>query len=137
MSDSRGVLGLLAESRRREKAQTLFYRQLAAEAEDALDAAASERLNDLHADEQHHLSRLTARLIELGGEPEELRAVRPPSAALSAWEASARERESAEVSWYEEVLAHPLDSATREVIVEILESERHHRAGLRGKWMSA
>jgi rubrerythrin len=62
--------------------------------------------------------------------------VRAPAAAFAVWEAE-RANESAEVSWYEEVLRHSLDPTTREVIVEILESERHHRAELRGKWMSA
>ena len=58
---------LLEASRLREKAQTLFYRALAAQAIAAGDDDASERLNDLHADEQHHLSRLTARLLERSG----------------------------------------------------------------------
>jgi rubrerythrin len=137
VSDPTSVLDLLSESRRREKAQTLFYRHLAAEAEAALDGAASERLNELHADEQHHLSRITARLIELGGAPEDLRPVPAPVAPFSGWESVARERESAEVTWYEEMLERDLDAATRDVIAEVLESERHHRADLRGKWMSA
>ena len=137
MTDVARVQELLGESRRREKAQTLFDRTLAAEAEMALDGATSERLNELHADEQHHLSRLTARLIELGGSPEDLRGVAAPVGRLEGWEAHARSREQGEVAWYEKVLEAPLDAPTREVIVEILDSERHHLAELRGKWMSA
>jgi rubrerythrin len=131
------VVRLLAESREREKAQTLFYRSLAADAELAVDADASERLNELHADEQHHLSRLTARLLELGGSPADLRDVPVPAGDLAGWEVLARAREQDEVDWYEQMLEAPLDSATRGVIVEILDSERHHHAELRGKWMSA
>ena len=137
MTSDASVQELLGESRRREKAQTLFYRNLAAEAELALDEETSERLNELHADEQHHLSRLTARLIELGGAPRDLRDVTAPSGSLTGWEANARARERDEVAWYERVLEAPLDPSTRAVIVEILDSERHHVAELRGKWMSA
>jgi len=137
VSDRVRLLELLAESRRREKAQTIFYRHLAAEAEEVFDSVASERLNDLHADEQHQLSRLTARLIELDGVPADLRDVTAPTAALKGWESVAREREQDEVSWYERALQAPMDEATRGVLVEILDSERHHHAELRGKWMSA
>lgn len=131
------VRRLLGESRRREKAQTLFYRRLAADADASGDAAEAERLNELHADEQHHLSRLTARLLELGGSPADLRDVSPPDFSFPEWESVARERESEEVSWYEEVLSAELDPVTRELVEEIVESERRHRAELRGKWMSA
>jgi rubrerythrin len=137
LRDPTGIARLLAESRVREKSQTLFYRRLAAEAELALDGEASERLNELHADEQHHLSRLTARLIELGGSPDDLRDVPAPAASLHGWEAVARAREQDEIRWYAHALEAPLDPATRDVIVEILDSEHHHHAELRGKWMSA
>ena len=129
--------GLLEASRRREKAQTLFYRALAAAAEEAGDAAAVERLNELHADEQHHLSRLTARLLELGEKPADLRDEAPPDAPWPAWEEEARAREAEEVRWYEEALDGAPEPGSRAVMEEILESERHHLAGLRGKWMSA
>jgi bacterioferritin (cytochrome b1) len=132
------VLGLLEESRAREKRQTLFYRILSAEAEGSGRARDAERLNELHADEQHHLSRLTARVLELGGTPEALRAAGSPSASLAGWEDVAREREAEEVAWYEEALGlEGMDEGTREVLREILESERHHREELGGKWMSA
>ena len=39
--------------------------------------------------------------------------------------------------WYQEMLALELDALTREIVEEILDSERRHRAELRGKWMSA
>lgn len=128
---------LVEEARAREKAQTLFYRALAAAAEEAADAAAVERLNELHADEQHHLSRLTARLLELGERPRDLRDVAAPPAPWPAWEAEARSREAEEVRWYEEALAGEPEPGVRAVMEEILESERHHAAELRGKWMSA
>lgn len=131
------VLRMLEESRTREKRQALFYRTLAAEAEwaDRLDEA--ERLNGLHADEQHHLSRLTARILELGGNPADLRGVNSPEPNLDAWENAAREREDDEIAWYEGVLAGELDDATAAIVREILESERHHQRELGGKWMSA
>jgi rubrerythrin len=131
------VLQLLAESRTREKAQTLFYRRLAAEAELAGRAADSERLNELHADEQHHLSRITARLLELGGSATDLRHVTTPLAMLSGWETQARRREAEEIAWYQRMLDAALDADTRALIDEILASERHHHTELRGKWMSA
>jgi rubrerythrin len=133
----RDAPGLLEASRAREKGQALFYRALAAQAVAAGDDDASERLNDLHADEQHHLSRLTARLLELGGRPHDLSAVPTPGGELAGWEAVARDRELEEVRWYEAAAELPLDAQTNAVVVEILESERHHAEVLRGKWMSA
>jgi len=133
----RDVLSLLAESRRREKAQTQYYRALASVAESEGDGSVSERLNALHADEQHHLSRLTARMIELGETPEDLSSFPRKEAAYDGWEDVARERESNEIEWYEAITAAIDDPATRAVIEEILESERHHRRELGGKWMSA
>ena len=137
VSDPSRALRTLSESRRREKAQTLFYRALAADAELAMDADASERLNELHADEQHHLSRLTARILELGGVPEELRDVPTPDAPFETWQVTAREREADEVGWYEEALGGDMDAESRRTLSEILESERRHHAELRGKSMSA
>jgi rubrerythrin len=97
----------------------------------------SERLNELHADEQHHLSRLTARLLELGGTPERLDDVTLDPVSGSDWEIDARARENGEVAWYADALAGDIDPATRAVLEEILDSERHHARELRGKWMSA
>ena len=133
----RDAAGVLEASRAREKAQTLFYRGLAAQAAAAGDEEATERLNDLHADEQHHLSRLTARLLELGLPPRDLSAVPAPGGDLEGWEMGARTREADEVRWYERVRTVELDPETRAVLDEILEAERHHARELRGKWMSA
>lgn len=129
---------VLEEGRRREKSQTLVYRALAAEAESEGLPDLGERLNGLHADEQHHLSRLTARLLELGGRPDDLRDVPRPVVVLEGWEVEAREREREEVAWYEKALSDAtMDDETREVLEEILESERQHEKILGGKWMPA
>lgn len=129
---------LLERSREREKAQTLFYRRLAAWAEEAEDEALAERFNELHADEQHHLSRLTARILELGAIPTGLPVVSlPEEDGLEGWEGRARGLEEEEVDWYESLLENELNGETRALIDEILESERHHRDNLGGKWMSA
>jgi rubrerythrin len=129
----------LERARAREKAQTLFYRALAAAAEDAGDAEGAEVLNELHADEQHHLSRLTARMLELGGSPSDLRAAaRPAVPDLAEWAGVARAREDAEVSFYEGLLDLPgVDAETRAVLNEILTTERLHHEHLRGKWTPA
>lgn len=131
----------LEECRTREKAQTLFYRRLAARAESDGRPELAERFNDLHADEQHHLSRLTARVLELGGEPADPRADVPAGPAadggLEGWEEVARAREEEEVRWYESLAAAGFDPRTDDLVLEILASERHHRDQLGGKWMSA
>lgn len=127
---------LLARSRAREKSQTLFYRGLAARAETEGDARVAERLNELLADEQHHLSRITARLLEMGERPAEEETSRPPT-SYPGWEELAREREEDEIAWYEGMLEKELDPETRRIVEEILRSERHHRDELGGKWMPA
>jgi len=131
------VLGILTEGRRREKGQTLFYRRLAGEAEDRGDSGLADRMNDLLADEQHHLSRLTARVLELGGEPEDLQVESPKVPSVAEWEEEARRREEDEMEWYREALRLELDPDTRSLLQEIMESERHHAEDLGGKWMSA
>lgn len=132
------VPALLAALRRREKAQTLWYRALAARAEDDGDADLSERFNGLHADEQHHLSRLTARLLELGVQPDDLRDVERPPLPDGAWRPAVQQREDAEVAVYQEALAEGvLDDESRAVVDEILASEREHARSLGGKWMPA
>lgn len=127
----------LAEARRLEKDQTRFYRSLAAEAELAGRAAEAERLNELHADEQHHLSRLTARLLEMDVKPDDL-----PGGlldvSLDGWQEEARDREAREVRLYELLLERSdLDDHTRAIVEEILGSERQHHRHLGGKWMPA
>ena len=131
------VVLILEDGRAREKEQTLFYRGLAVEASERADVELAERLNALHADEQHHLSRLTARILELGGEPGELSLPPVQVPTPEAWEEIARVREEGEVAWYAARLAEPLDPVTRELLQEILDSERHHSRDLGGKWMSA
>jgi rubrerythrin len=127
---------LLREARRRERSQAAFYRRLAGAAEEANDAGAIERLNELLADEQHHLSRVTARLMELGDTPPEVEPS-PGSPRFKGWESEARAREAGEVAFYKGALARKLDGETRRMLQEILESERRHREELGGKWMSA
>ena len=123
--------------RQAEKEQALFYRALAAEAEKQGDIPLGERFNELHADEQHHLSRLTARLLELGAAPGELPARLAGTVQFDGWEAFARRRERDEVRRYETLLAQELDDATRALAEQILETERHHAQELGGKWMPA
>ena len=136
MSD--GLAAALEALRRAEKAQALRYRALAARAEEAGDAASAQRLHDLHADEQHHLSRLTARLVELGETPADLTGSAPADASLQGWEQDARTREAEEVARYEAFLAGvELDPTTRSLAEGILEVEIHHRDELAGKWTIA
>lgn len=131
------LIPALEEARAAEKEQALFYRALAAEAEDRGDAAMSERYNELHADEQHHVSRLTARLLELGAGLADIANLTSEPVGMEAWEAAARTREEAEVLRYERLLRGELDAETRALIEEILETERHHAAELGGKWTTA
>jgi rubrerythrin len=131
------LVALLEEGRTRERGQTLFYRFLAGDAETAGDAHAAERLNGLLADEQHHFSRLTARLLELGERPENVVVATPETPPIQRWEGAARSREEDEVRWYTEALERVSDRATRGILEEILTSELHHRDELSGKWMPA
>lgn len=127
------IIRLLHQARRAEKEQALFYRLLAAQAEEQDNAQLSEDLNGLHADEQHHLSRITARLLELEQTIEELQSVEAPSAALS----DLREREQAEVERYTHLLTLDLDAPTRDLVEEILTAETQHAQSHSGKYMSA
>lgn len=131
------ILTLLQEARRRELEQAHFYRVLSGDAEYAGDAAAAERFNELLADEQHHVARLTARILELGGTPQGEGAAPGTAPPLDAWEPEARRREEGEVMWYEGALGGVEDPETRSLLGGILESERHHRETLAGKWMPA
>jgi rubrerythrin len=128
---------MLHEARAAEKAQALFYRALAAEAEQRGAAALAERFNDLHADEQHHLSRLTARLLELGAPLAELGGMKGEPVGMDGWEPVARTREEAEIVRYEALLAESLDPKTDALLREILDTERHHAEELGGKWTPA
>jgi len=129
------VLDALRDAARGERAQAAYYRALASQAESD-SAELAERLNGLVADEQHHLSRLVARLLELGArtgvdEP----AV--PSAELDGWETEARGRERIEIERYESLLGLELDARTRTMIEGFLNVERQHETQLGGKWMAA
>jgi rubrerythrin len=133
---SAALLDALQAARAAEREQALYYRRLASHAEDAGDAALSERLNGLHADEQHHLSRLTARLLELGATAATLEAP-PPAARFPEWEDEARDRERREIRRYEALLALGPDDFTTTILSEILQTERAHERELGGKWMNA
>jgi len=135
------VLEALAESRRRERAQTRFYRMLSARAEEDGREEEAERLAALHADEQHHLARLTARILELGGglegAEEPCWEALPEEVDPNDWQGVARRREGEEVAWYRELVDGSLDASTRALVREILESEEKHARELAGKWMLA
>jgi ferritin-like protein len=131
------LIDALLRAREAEKEQALFYRALAAAAEARGDAALAERVNELHADEQHHLSRMTARLLELGVALRDP-ALPAPAVSLDGWEEAAGARERGEVARYEGVLARgDADEATAALLSEILNTERHHAAELGGKWTIA
>jgi rubrerythrin len=131
------LIAALEEARAAEKEQALFYRALAAAAEARGDAELSERLNELHADEQHHVSRLTARLLELEAPLADLSHVAAERADGGSWEAAARIREQGEVLRYQRMLDGEMDGATRALLEEILDAERHHAEELGGKWTQA
>lgn len=131
------LITALEDARAAEKAQALFYRALAAEAENRGDAAMSERFNDLHADEQHHVSRLSARLLELGTGLADIANLAAETVGMDGWEAAAAMREEAEVARYEQLLQGDMDADTRALLQEILDTERHHAAELGGKWTRA
>jgi rubrerythrin len=127
---------LLDAARLAEKEQALLYRSLAAAAEETVPELAH-RFHDLHADEQHHLSRLTARVLELGGHPADLSNVSVAAPDLGNWAELVREREQGEIRRYQALLQADFDSATKTLLAEILEVEEHHVLELGGKWMMA
>lgn len=131
------LVGVLEEGRRFEKIRTVTYRALASLAEHSRESEAAERLNALHADEQHHLSRLTARLLELGVEPTDLSEQVAGPVTLDGWEAVERAEETKEVAWYEVQIGRVRDPETVRIFREILASERFHLTNLAGKWMPA
>lgn len=141
MSSSASLSGSWLErlhsARAAEKDQALYYRSLAARAEGSGRADFAERLNGLHADEQHHFSRLSARLVELGEAVEDLSAVRPAPRSLDGWEVEARRREDDEIARYTALLQLEPDARTAAMIHEFLEVERRHRSVLGGKWVQA
>src|SRR5262245_42567559 len=120
------VLRALQDARRAEKQQALFYRALAAAAEEAGQGAAEEDLNGLHADEQHHLSRITVTLVEANAPLDELHDTEQPTVPFAEWKEHARAREEGEIARYQTLLSLPLDQATAALVEEILAVERKH-----------
>ena len=128
----------LHEARALEKEQAQFYRVLSAQAEEQGNAEDIEALNGMLADEQHHLSRLSVRLVELGEDLAPLSDEHMPSDAVYPnWQDVARIRERKEVARYERILELELDAETRKVIDGILETERQHEQHLFGKYTDA
>ena len=128
----------LHEARALEKEQAQFYRVLSAQAEAQGNAADIEALNGLLADEQHHLSRLSVRLVELGEDLAPLSdALLPSDAIYPSWHEVARIRERKEIARYEGILAMELDSETAAMIRGFLDAERQHEQHLAGKYTDA
>lgn len=128
----------LHEARALEKEQAQFYRVLSSQAEERGIAEDAEALNELLADEQHHLSRLSVRLVELGEELAALSDAHMPSDALfETWRDVARIRERKEVARYEAVLELDLDEDTARMIESFLDTERQHEQHLAGKYTDA
>ncbi len=125
------------ECRLAEKEQAQFYRSLAVQAEALGDDQLSQRFHELHADEQHHFSRLTARMLEFGRAPEDGPRRRPPEISLDGWEPIARSREEAEIQRYSKLLGSDLDARTDALVRDILQVENHHAEELGGKWTKA
>lgn len=133
---SEQALTLLRAARVAEKEQALFYRALSAIAEDRAAAADIEALNGLLADEQHHLSRISVRLVELGHETGDVSAP-VPRCEFDGWRTAARERERAEIARYEALLEQGIDAETAQIVRGILEVEREHEKNLGGKYTEA
>jgi len=131
------ALQALHALRAAEREQAQHYRDLIVRAEAAGATDVAERLSGLQADEQHHFSRLTARLLELGEEVADPPPRARPPVAFEQWEAVSRAREADEVSRYRALLARPLDAVTAALAREILDVELQHEKVLGGKWMCA
>lgn len=136
-NSAKGLIARLEILRRAEKEQALLYRSLAAHAEE-IDPPAAQRFHDLHADEQHHLSRLTARVLELGGRPDDLSGVFVDPGQDGDWQQVVAAREAQEIARYREELENVgADDTTHALLSEILEVEEHHARDLGGKWTMA
>jgi rubrerythrin len=128
----------LHEARALEKEQAQFYRVLSSLAEEHAIAEDIEALNELLADEQHHLSRLSVRLVELGEDLAPLSDAHMPSDAIfDNWRDVARIRERKEVARYESLLEQDLDEDTARMIRSFLDTEQQHEAHLAGKYTDA
>lgn len=134
----RAYVPALHEARALEKEQAQFYRVLSAQAEEHGNAVDIEALNGLLADEQHHLSRLSVRLVELGEDLAPLSdALMPSEAIYPSWQEVARIRERKEIARYEGILAMELDDETAAMIRGFLLAERQHEQHLSGKYTDA
>jgi rubrerythrin len=128
----------LHEARALEKEQAQFYRVLSGQAEAADNLEDVEALNGLLADEQHHLSRLSVRLVELGEELAAFSDEHMPSEAIyENWQDVARIRERKEIARYEGILKLALDDETAAMIRGFLDVEREHEKHLAGKYTDA
>jgi rubrerythrin len=128
----------LHEARALEKEQAQFYRVLSAQAEEQGNLEDVEALNGMLADEQHHLSRLSVRLVELGEDLATLNdAHMPTDAVYPNWQQVARIRERKEIARYEGILELDLDVETARMIESFLDAEREHEKHLAGKYTDA
>ena len=128
----------LHEARALEKEQAQFYRVLSTQAEEQGNVEDIEALNGLLADEQHHLSRLSVRLVELGEDLAPLSDEHMPSDAVYPnWHEVARIRERKEIARYERMLELDLDEETSRMIHGFLDAERQHEQHLAGKYTDA
>jgi hypothetical protein len=134
------------------KQQAALYRLLAGYAEDAGNPELAQRFHDLHADEQHHFSRLTARVLELGAKPGRIDEDRLAGGALgeiersgipfgvgifAGWEELVRRLEEREMGDFRSFPLEKADGKTRVLIEEIIAVEAHQFAELGGKWTKA
>jgi rubrerythrin len=133
----RVALEQLHAARAAEKEQALYYRALAAVAEKRGHGADIEALNGLLADEQHHVSRLSARLVELGEQLRDVVPTLPGPPAYPQWRTVARAREQREIARYQDLLRQPLDADTAEMVQSFLAVEREHERHLGGKYTEA
>ena len=131
------IMHALQQARRAEKEQALFYHALVKRAEQADALEEMENLSGLHADEQHHLSRLSVRLLELDQDLVDLGDARAPEVVYPDWQGQARAREQAELARSRALGGLPLDAATAALIADIIAVEEQHAQTLGGKYMSA
>lgn len=120
-----------------EREQARYYRALSVLAGEAGNEEDVEALNGLVADEQHHLSRLKNRMVELGVESHTDFTAFRDFTSYPEWKEEARRRERAEIARYERLLAMDLDEETKEMLRGILDTELQHEANLGGKYTQA
>ena len=131
------VSELLIQAYLAEREQARWYRALSVAAEEAGNLQDIEDLNGLVADEQHHVSRLKNRIVELGYEFHTDYTEATAYTGYERWKEVARQRERSEIERYEQLLGEELDEGTRDVIESILETEKLHEQNLGGKYTEA